>query len=386
MAEYGITDAGFVTRTFHDLLEDTRASLRDALGAEVPLEPDTALGVLSRIAADATASLWEVAAAVYDAQNPDSARARPLELLCALSGVRRKAATHSRVIARCTGAPGTVLAAGRRASVAGQKTRRFSSVAEATIGPGGFVDVEFVAEKTGPVHALSGTLTVIETPVSGWDAVSNPLDAELGQDIERDFDLLLRRELLLKRAGVGGPAAVRAALLDVETIAEAAIFENVDSIVRDGIPPRSFEAVVEGGSDAEVANAILGAKGVSIGTWGDISVAVADAAGEPKAIRFSRPFDAEVYVELTVRVDAAFPANGVEQLRAAVVEHGGKLQLGESVIGSRIAVAAFSVPGVVDTVSVRVGTQFTGPVLANVPLTPRDFARFDTSRVVVVVQ
>ncbi|HET8689637.1 MAG TPA: hypothetical protein VFM18_23760, partial [Methanosarcina sp.] len=55
--------------------------------------------------------------------------------------------------------------------------------------------------ETGPIQAAPNTVTVIKTPVLGWDSVYNPASAVLGQDLETDEALRLR---YLTTKGVDG--------------------------------------------------------------------------------------------------------------------------------------------------------------------------------------
>ncbi len=51
------------------------------------------------------------------------------------------------------------------------------------------IQVTMTATTTGPVYAPAGTLTTIQTPVSGWSGVSNPTDAVVGQAAPTDAEV-----------------------------------------------------------------------------------------------------------------------------------------------------------------------------------------------------
>lgn len=60
------------------------------------------------------------------------------------------------------------------------------------------------AAQTGPISVPAGTLSVIGSPVTGWQAVTNELDVLPGSDKESDADALARRQTQLS-AGANGP-------------------------------------------------------------------------------------------------------------------------------------------------------------------------------------
>ena len=63
--------------------------------------------------------------------------------------------------------------------------------------------VDFIAQNAGSIICPANTLTFIETPVSGLDAVTNLLDGATGRDIETDAELRIRRKESLRVVGAG---------------------------------------------------------------------------------------------------------------------------------------------------------------------------------------
>jgi len=115
-----------------------------------------------------------------------------------------------------------------------------------------------------------------------------------------------------------------------------------------GRPPKSFEAVVEGGTDADVALKIWQLKPAGIQTFGNTHVVITDSQGNPQGIDFTRatPVYIWVLVSLTLNPQETFPANGQELVSQAILAYGNTLGIGIDVIIQRIQAVCFTVPGI----------------------------------------
>jgi uncharacterized phage protein gp47/JayE len=71
----------------------------------------------------------------------------------------------------------------------------------------------------------------------------------------------------------------------------------VDAI---GLPPKSFSAVVLGGSAQQIAEAIWEVKPAGMQAFGNTSVTVIDSQGLPHEINFSRPETVNIYIDVVI--------------------------------------------------------------------------------------
>ncbi len=248
--------------------------------------------------------------------------------------------------------------------------------------------VDLTAQETGAVQAPAGTLTVIETPVTGWDSATNPLDAEIGQDLEADQDLKLRRLQELAIAGRATTEAIRSKLLELDDVTAVVVFENEKAITDvDGRPPKSVDIVVENGDEDDIAEEIFDTVAAGIETIGDITKNVTDSQGFVQTIKFSRPTPVDIWAELDLTVDSNFyPADGDDQVAAAVVAWGDGLGIGRDIIvhGTDSLEASVSdIAGITDMV-IRVGKAALPTSDANVEIEPRETSSWDSSRLTVV--
>jgi uncharacterized phage protein gp47/JayE len=250
------------------------------------------------------------------------------------------------------------------------------------------VNVSFESEGFGPIIAAAGTLTSIETSVSGWTSAVNPLDAENGRNIESDVDFRVRREELLQRAGAATVEAIRADLLTLTGVSEAIVLENVTLVTdANGLPAKSFEAIVSGGVDQDIRDQIFASKPAGIEAHGTISGTITDSMGFSHTIKFSRPTTKDVFIIIDVIAEADdFPSDGAAQIKQALVDFGEEeYQIGDDVIASKLKCEAFNVSGVLDVTNFLLGFSSPPTLPNNLTIGIREIADLDTSRITVNV-
>lgn len=373
----GLTSLGFEAKTVEDTLAEIAAAQKATIAATLNTEADSVLGQINGIVAGQLTELWEAALALYSSQYPQGAFGFSLDLLCQLTGVTRLSARQSTTTLTLSGTPGTVIPIASIVST-GTGGFRFTTDSGATIGGGGTATVEATAVDFGPTVANAATITTIVTPVSGWASVTNPADAVLGRDLETDTALRLRRQTSLFAGGNSTLGAIQSLVSAVSGVTDTAAFENV-SLVTDAslLPGKSIEIVVLGGVSAAIAAAIHASKPAGIATFGNTSVVVTDIGGS-HTIYFSRPSDVAVTLVVDVTVDSTFPTDGVARIKTALADSIDLLGIGEDVIRSRLYDEVFSIPGVVDVVTLTI----TGGT-PNLAIAPKEKAQGDTSTITV---
>lgn len=496
MSSFGVTPTGFSQKELEDIRTEIEDDLRAAFGSQTNLLATSVFGQIIGVMSDKLAELWEVQAAIYRSQYPDSASDEALDQVASITGVARMPATESLVTLDQINLDGSVtLPVGRVISV-GVNGNRFTTVAAVT-NPNAYpttVSVAAESEATGEVTGFAGTIDTIVTPVSGWSAQAaltsanaetyalsdgetltvkvdggavqtatfntgdfaaigaalaaevaavivtdiagasaidaggsvriesdldgsgssievtggtangalgfstsivkgfNSLDTALGADEETDAALRLRREQSLSATGSATIAALRAAVLAVDNVTEAFVFENTTPFTDpSGLDPHSFEVVIRGPTavDAEVAQAIFDVKAAGIKADGTISETITDSQGFDHTISFSRATEIEIHEEIDVTVNTdpdlgpIYPVDGDAQVKAALVASGTTLGIGRNVIFEKEKCQAFDVSGVLDITDFQLDTSGPPAGTSNITIANREISVFDTSRVTV---
>lgn len=220
--------------------------------------------------------------------------------------------------------------------------------------------VELEAVEAGPVDAPIGTLTVIDTPVSGLNRTINVEATVIGRNRENDVQLKSRREETL---AVGGNAALSRRSGPRSKIWKVSPMRSYSKTTRScptsmADPENHMSAwsmVVE---MAALADVIWKSKPGGIRTFGQITENVVDSQGVTRVIQFSRPTQVRIYTSLDLTVDVAtFPINGALKAKELIVAWGAGLGIGKDVIVYPQLVAQLAeVPGILD-IRVRIDTS-----------------------------
>ncbi len=437
----GLSATGLTIPSLDEIRDEINSELRAAFGISIDLTDGSLLGAIVAIMAERYAELWELVQAVYSAMDPDAATGTSLESLCALTGTIRDIARPSTVTLTLTGTDTTLVTSGSRAKVPSTGSE-FETVADATLatlvawapttayvigdrrtnaarsyvcitagtsaGSGGptttaaditdgtahwrymgegaaAADAAAESVDDGPIVATSGSITSITTPVGGWSSVINLLDADLGNTIESDAQLRLRRELELSTAGSATLDAIRAAVLEIDGVTGCRVFHNpTDATDADGVPPHAVEVLVQGGVDQDVFDVLLDVVAAGIRTYGSTSGTSTDAAGTTHDVSFSRPSLVSIYVDVVLVKDPLeYPADGDDQVRLAIVAYGDAQQTGKNVVASAMSAQAFKIDGVLDVTDIDIGTAPSPPNGTTIQISTRQLAVYDTSRITV---
>lgn len=398
---WGLTPYGFRAKTLEEIRSELATRLRDNIrDAEGRRVLNTEVGAVAQIigtVSSAAREAWESLEAVHAASDRDRASGAGLRSVAAITGTRALGPTKSTVPLTLTLGAAVTVPAGSIVSVDGTPEARFVTTASTTSTTAGTYTVDAEAETAGPVVANAGTLTVIETPVAGWSAVTNALDAVQGELSETDPELRARAEAELAAPGRSPQDAIRAVLLQLLrdtgiTRGSVTVYMNVtDAIDLEGLPPHSVEVVIHDGTDdgsgltaAQIAETLWSCVGAGIYTHGSSNTTVRDSAGNTQTVRFTRPTVRPVYLSVAATVSPARgwdATDGATLAIATLAAHGDAIHgVGDDVSMLRMGAAAF-VAGVLDVTSFTLGFSASPVGTANLSVGRRELATFDTSRI-----
>lgn len=380
-----LTSQGFTRTRLDERLTALQEAMRAIFGPTLNLDPDTMDGQALGVFAESQSNLDQLAEDVYHSFNPQSATGVALSRLVQLNGIRRIEGTYSTVTLRCVGSQGTVIPAGSLVkSTATNAT--FETTEEAIISASGEIDIAARSADKGAVLAPAGTLTKIDTPIFGWQTVTNLLDAAPGRNEETDEQLRLRRRASTSTPGQAIVDAMYGALTNIPEVRQAKVYENAQDVIdANGLPPHSVYCIVEGGADADILDTIWLKKTAGTTTHGTTAGQVTDSMGNPHTLKFSRPTDVNAWVTVNLHTRPGWPTDGAQRIINALTAWAVANQsIGEEVIHSRLFDPVNTVPGhSID--SLYIGTAANPAGTANIAVPFDGLARFDSSRIVVNV-
>jgi len=190
----------------------------------------------------------------------------------------------------------------------------------------------------GPIVAPIDQLIDIKTFISGVDSATNKTTPVLGFIEESDADFRERREVELAKTGSSSVLAIRDRINLVEDVRSTVILENyTGSVDGNGLVAHSIQAIVDGGVSADVAQAIFDTKPVGTDMNGAVTETITDSMGIDYDIKFDRPTEVPIYIEITLTTFSDYPSDGDDAIKAALVEYAtNNLFAGDDVITSRL--------------------------------------------------
>lgn len=109
MADYGVTEKGFVLKRMDTIMNEVHADLTKGFGVDTRLSDDSFLNVLITTFCGQIADLWETAQDEYYSKYPSTATGINLDNAVQFGGIRRKKDSQSMYPLHCTGDDGTVV-------------------------------------------------------------------------------------------------------------------------------------------------------------------------------------------------------------------------------------------------------------------------------------
>lgn len=255
--------------------------------------------------------------------------------------------------------------------------------------------VKFRADVEGDVIVNANTATLLITSVTGNVSVTNPRNFDRGSLDETDEELRKRLKSLSSVTGKSVPDAIIKGISEVEGVDSITLSINTSIFTNSiGQPPKSYEAVVIGGDDQAVADAILDNGAAGIRSFGNVSLLSQGEYGGFYPVSFTRPDN--VYVFLNVEFEKyeefnTFPNNGIELIRSALVAYSSTYKAGQDVIPSNLNNVIYSNVSGVGEIRITAGYSYdindTSPVNGysqnRVSIGPRELALLTADKIVI---
>ncbi len=298
---------------------------RAIYGADINLDPNTPDGQFLQLMAQIAIDVEELLQQIYTGFDPDTAIGVGLDRACAYNGVQRQAGTRSTQYVTVTATQALTIAGIDTAptapfTISDNAGNRFALIEAHAFGAAGTADLNFQAIEIGPTLVGANTLTTIVTVQLGVASVTNGvLTGTVGVAAETDYTLRLRRQQSVSIPSKGYLQGLYGQLLAISGVTSALVLENTTNVTdADGIPDHSIWVIVNGGTNAEVANAIYVKRNAGCGMLGAVHVNITQVDGTIFQVAFDRPTPEDLWISFDVAavtgsIDVAF-------IRAQILE------------------------------------------------------------------
>jgi uncharacterized phage protein gp47/JayE len=277
---------------------------------------------------------------VYNSRGPSTAIGSPLDIIVKINGIKRDPAVYSKCYVTLTGTPGTTITNGIVGDVNGNNWRLSSPI---ILDGTGAATALAICQIAGSVSAGIGNINKIVTPTYGWTSVTNTSISTIGSLAETDAQLRSRQAISTAQPTRTVLEGLKGAIAAVSGVGRFVVYENdTNTIDADGLPTHSITAVVENGSDIDIAQAIYNKKGPGCYTNGTTSINIADQYGVSVTIRFYRPTEVDIDVVVDVKKLAGYTTDTTSAIQTSVANYNNSLSIGDDLAISSLWGAAIS--------------------------------------------
>jgi uncharacterized phage protein gp47/JayE len=159
------------------------------------------------------------------------------------------------------------------------------------------------------LQVTANTITTPVTIVAGVASVNNPLGAlDQGIDEETDSNLRLRFHASTTVKSTGYPDSLESALQNISGVKTAIVNENDgDTTDTNGTSPHSVWCIVDGGSNAAIAQVIFQKRSLGCNMRGAVTYNITKMNGQ----LFTAKWDIPLVVPIYVRFSLALPGGSI---------------------------------------------------------------------------
>ncbi|MCW6085506.1 MULTISPECIES: baseplate J/gp47 family protein [Clostridium] len=340
-----IDKAGFHMPTYIDIREKLVEDAKSIFGQDIYLGEDSQDYQWISTVSEKIYDAFQIAQSVYNNRGPNVAIGSGLDSIVKINGIKRKPHTYSKCKVIASGVKNTNIKNGIALDKGNIKWNLPPNV---TIPESGQIEVMSVCQIPGPIVANPGDITEIYNPTFGWNGVYNEESAELGSYIEDDPKLRKRQSQSTAQASSSILEGTRGAVAQVNKVRRSRVYENDTNQINElGLPAHSITAVVEGGKDEEIAEAIRIHKGIGCYTNGDVSIKIKSIEGPP--IRFFRPTYIDIEVTINIKPLSGYTTDTTESIKRNLQTYLNSMEIGANLSLSSLWGAALqAMPNLMD--------------------------------------
>ncbi|OPD28805.1 hypothetical protein AL713_17445 [Clostridium botulinum] len=319
-----IDKTGFHMPTYIDVRDKLIEDARLIFGQEIYLGEDSQDYQWIATVSEKIYDAFQISQSVYNNRAPNTAIGTGLDSIVKINGIKRKKKDYSKCPVIISGVKNTTI---KNGIVTDKGNIKWNLPYTVTIPESGQIEVMAVCQIPGPIVANPGDITEIYNPTFGWNGVYNEVNAELGVYVEEDPKLRKRQSQSTAQASSSILEGTRGAVAQVNKVRRSRVYENDTNQTDElGLPPHSVTAVVEGGKDEEIAEAIRIHKGIGCYTNGDISIKIKGIEGPP--IRFFRPAYIDIEVTINIKPLSGYTTETTESIKKNLQTYLNSMEIG----------------------------------------------------------
>lgn len=310
-----LDENGIQVKTLNELIAEKTQAMKDIFGENIVTEANSPDGQLINISAQAGVDMRERIIDVYNSFDPDKCIGTIQDSRYKINGISRKGGTYT--------VQPIDITVSRTVKLQGldENYNNPNATAFGVKDSGGNVwylidtttvtdDVQFTrlpfrSASIGSATPTVGTITEQVAPIAGVVSVINSVaPTSIGEDQEEDLDFQIRRNKSVAVLGQGNVDVIYGMILQLQGVNDARVYgynwEKFPDVDENGISPHFIWAIVEGGSNTEIAQVLYSNSGGS-GMKGEVEVTLPTSNGNTFLAKFDRPKAVPLYIRFSIQ-------------------------------------------------------------------------------------
>lgn len=326
-----LTSNGLQVSTNTELVNNLVSAFQEIYGDDISVDQNSPDGQMLNIIGQGQTDIRELLVQLYNSFDPDNCSGRLLDERCAINNVFRKGGTFTTVDITIV-TDRTVSLQGLDAdfndvnatgyTIQDNAGNQFILVNSQNLTAGTH-SVLFRAKDVGRVETTIGTITTPVTIVLGVVSVNNPsAPVSLGENQETDTALKIRRRQSVSIGSSGYLNGLLATVLQLNGVTDAALYENYTNVTNSlGIPPHCIWLVVEGGSAADIANAMYTKKSYGCNMKGEITYTIITPSNQQFVAQWDEPKTQPIYMKFVLQATKTGVVFDVERIKQYIIDN-----------------------------------------------------------------
>lgn len=324
-----IDSNGVQIQTLQEILDERQSNLLSVMGEDFTIDKTSPIGNMELANANSEQLIHEVVAYLASQLNSETAEGYFLDCICEYNNIYRFPQSKSTVKYKIIGTKDTNISSGD-IRVLDKETGAYWLLNESpTIAEDGTIIASFICEEYGPIENKEGNVLEIKTPISGVTKVESISDNNLvlGRYAETDYELRVRRRQAVQNTGAYSLDNIKSTIFTLDGIIDCKYLENFEETTKNGLPPKSFEIIVDGGSQEEIINVIFDKKTLGVKPFGNTKEVREDSEGNKYEIAYTKAEHINTGLDITISTNGAQTQTWQDLLKQNILDKFNEVQL-----------------------------------------------------------
>ena len=275
---------GIITQNLTEILDERENNLKSIMGEDFVIDKTTPIGNMELADANSELTIHELIAwLIPNMLDANTATGYFLDCICEKNRIYRKQPAYTTFSLVLNGTPNTEFKK-EDITISDKITGIYYNLnTDVIIGTNGTGIGQFICQYYGEYYPNTDTTFNILTPVVGLDSVTldeGILNLVVGRQVETDEELRRRRMFSVQQTSTNTLASIKANLYSLDGVLHVTYLENeTESEDSNGLPMKSFEYIVDGGDNGEIAQTIFNNKPAGTRAFGSKEELINDSEG-----------------------------------------------------------------------------------------------------------